>query len=244
MNPFPFFDLPPEIREKIYLFLCQSPAEYIPLHSDRPRALPHLLGSPPPEIELDMRAIGEIGGGPAPDSHHAYFPWKLLFVNSQMYHEVRPLYFSHNAFTTFVTHKNSRIDYFTAPAFRDNRCLIKKLRIIILKFGKGDYFLESLAPVLEDMILNGSLRDLEVRVAWTNVFDGCHGVVGGSARVRPFIQGEAMVELKRILRDPYLERVRFMTFLRTGWDSGWDGLEDHTDLLGREKDWGQSVSWT
>lgn len=228
MKAFPFFDLPPEIREKIYLMICHNPAEYVPLHSGlSPQNRSHLG----PGDELDLRSIGENGGGPSAESHHAYFPWNLLFVNSQMYHEVRPLYFSHNAFTTSVAHRNQKIDYFLSPTFRDNRRLIKKLRVTIYRFGQNNYFIDQFLPMLEDMILNGSLRELEVQLRWQHLFHES-SVEKSGVMVRKFARGQATAELMSIMRDPYLERVRLMT-LPDGLASEQNAAvpEDHTDLL-------------
>src|SRR5690242_20334789 len=79
-KPFPFLDLPPELREKIYLLF---------LTSTEPLSL--FFSSKIP----------------------AYFPHDLLLTCSQIYHEVRPLFFAYNKFTIRLTRNCSELDYCT-----------------------------------------------------------------------------------------------------------------------------------
>ena len=160
-KPFRFLDLPPEIREKIYILISTSPTPYILLNAS---------------------------------TAHTTFPLNLLLTNAQIYHESRPLYFSTNAFSISLNRHIEDWDYFLLPSFCDNRRQIRVLRLNILRWGTKDFFAKKLLPVLEDCILNGRLRDLEVRMRYTWV-------------LRPLGGNESILRgLKSLLRDPYLER--------------------------------------
>lgn len=171
---FPFLDLPPEIREKIYTLTSTSPSPYILL--DAPHA-------------------------------HACFPLNLLLTSTQTYHELRPLYFACNAFAITLNRRNEGWDYFLSPEWRDNRRQIRTLRLNIVRWGAKDFFCQSLVKVLEDCILNGRLRDLEVRIrdAWVGAKE-CWKI---DIRQESKETGDGYRNwwcLGRLLRDPYLQR--------------------------------------
>ncbi len=159
-QPFKFLELPPEIREKIYMLLCTSPNSYI------------LINAP---------------------SAHAVFPIDLLLTNVQIYHELRPLYFTSNNFSISILRHNDNWSYFLSPSWLDNRRQIRTLRLNIIRWGSKDFFNKSLVPVLEDCILNGRLRNLEIRTreGWMQMMTG-----KGNTNWRA---------LRNLLKDPYLE---------------------------------------
>jgi hypothetical protein len=147
-----------------------------------------------------------------PDPHqlHEFYPHALLLTCHQLYHEVRPLYFTHNAFSLLLVRDPSPLAYFLSPKFQDNRRRIKTFKLVILRWGRHDFFLKELAPLLDDMILNGSLRELEVWVRRFHLLPGGRGVGNNRIGVK---EGEAVGRLMGILRDPYLERVVLKTYM-------------------------------
>jgi hypothetical protein len=186
--PFPLLDLPPEIREKIYL---------------------HTLVSPNP-IPLTPGSMPLLNPNSNNQQLHPLFPHALLLTCHQIYHEVRPLYFTHNSFSLLLMRDASSLSYFLSPLFCDNRRRIKSLKLVISRWGKHNFFLTEFAPVLEDMILNGSLRDLE---AWTRRLHLFFAERDDGMITR---EGRAVERLVRILRDPYLERVVLKTLVEKG----------------------------
>lgn len=181
-------ELPPEIREKIFIYVIRSPHSSI------------LLNSPTGHNE----AWPPIG--------HPTFPSSLVLTNSQIYHEVRPLYFAHNTFSIYVRRRagNEEWDYFLSPSFLDNRRQIHSLHVTLFRWGTRNFFAEVLGPLLEDCILNGRLRDLEIRVnqRW---------IENRSVIVR----SRNFQILKRLLKDPYLERGVLLAADLDGFES-WD----------------------
>lgn len=182
-------ELPPEIRERIFVFVVRSEHPYIPLHfskasSDNQDYVPHPT-----------------------------FPANLLLTTSQIYHEVRPLYFAHNAISIYVRRRvsNEDWDYFLSPSFLDNRRQIQTLVITFFRWGPKAFSSEILGPVLEDCILNGRLRNLEIRVnqRWMQVDER---IVRASPN---------FCMLRRLLKDPYLERGALMAGDLSDWEK-WD----------------------
>ncbi|PBP22417.1 hypothetical protein BUE80_DR006672 [Diplocarpon rosae] len=172
VKPFRFLDLPPEIRTKIYILLCTSPT-------------PHILLSTP--------------SSPFSEPIHPAFPHNLLLTNTQLYHELRPLYFTANRFSLTIHRRNDDWSYFLSPSFLDNRRQIHSLRIMVMRWGTKDFFCKSLVPVLEDCVLNGKLRSLEVVVR--------ESFLKGLGKGEGF---ENWKRLKALLGDPYLQSVRLL----------------------------------
>jgi len=163
---FPFLDLPPEIRDKIYTYVCASPHKSIPLdHADA----------------------------------HSTFPLNLLLTNQQIYQEARPIYFTSNSFS-LVIRRNNHWDYILEPKWQDNLRQIRKIKITALRWGTKDFFCNSVAPALEDCILNGHLRSLDVVIkkSYLKIFRTLGGGMGGYQPWRA---------LKKLCEDPYLEHV-------------------------------------
>lgn len=135
-------------------------------------------------------------------AHHC-FPSDLLLVNSQIYHEVRPVYFSINAFCVTVRRQNDDWAYFLAPAFQDYRRQVRSLVVTLLRWGTKGFFQETLIPLLEDCILNGNLRSLEFRVSavWFN----SQKSRGRDGRGDYLMSGGTLDAIRKILADPYLE---------------------------------------
>jgi len=131
-------------------------------------------------------------------SPHTQFPHALLLTCTQIYHELRPLYFAINTFSITILRRNTTWSHLLTPSFLDNRRQIRSLRILIVRWGTKDFFCRSLIPALEDCILNGRLRELEVVIREL----GDCGLLKDDSRW----EHENWVQLKSVLRDPYLEK--------------------------------------
>jgi hypothetical protein len=206
---FRFLDLPPEIRTKIYTLLVHSTEaiSFSPTHIA-------FAAYPPPTLS------------PFPK-----FPHALLLTCTQIYHEIRPLFFTTNTFIITIRSgkQNNPWSFFLSPSFLDNRRQIRSLRLIILRWGTKKFFRDTLVPILEDCILNGRLRELEVAVR-RNIgmeYYGNRDTVGFDAWSEE--RGSWGI-LRALLRDPYLERV----VLRIGVTEkvSWEECEDISCLLG------------
>jgi hypothetical protein len=195
---FPFLDLPPEIRERIYLFTCIS-NEPIPLSSDGDTYL----------FDSEERLL---------HIKHPSFPLNLILTCHQLYHEVRPLYFANNSFSLLVHKRPDAFQYFLEPGFRDYRRQIRSLRLVLLRWGKHNFFTNTLAPLIEDMILNGNLRELEVLCRHANFSHLTHtgysdcGLVRFGTTLELSPMGHVQ-RLKEILEDPYLEYISVRAYL-------------------------------
>jgi hypothetical protein len=169
-----------------------------------------LTSSPQPHIDLSSTYM----------SPHTHFPHALLLTCTQIYHELRPLYFTTNAFSLTILRRNETWSHLLTPPFLDNRRQIRSLRLLIVRWGTKDFFCRSLIPALEDCILNGRLRELEVVVRDQSV--GGHYL--GTQRNDIRKEYESWRKLKRVLRDPYLEKVTLkegqFLVVRNGWDAG------------------------
>jgi hypothetical protein len=95
-----------------------------------------------------------------------------------------------------------------------------------VRWGTKDFFYRSLIPALEDCILNGRLRELEVvvrdkmEVVVRDQSVGGHYL--GTQRNDIRKEYESWRNLKRVLKDPYLEKVTLkegqFALVRNGWD--------------------------
>lgn len=199
---FRFLDLPPEVRQRVYVLICRSP-EYISLDT--------------------------------PDAHSS-FPLELLLTNHQIYQEVRPVYFSTNAFSLTINRRNDHWDYILHPSWQDNRRQLRKLRITVLRWGSKNFFSETLIPVLEDCVLNGHLIHLDVRVKGNHLLNT---TTEGSSCPEILKTHQPVQLLKRLCDDPYLQHVRLTAY----WDVDFDAcimkeplehsLQDVTWLIDR-----------
>jgi hypothetical protein len=204
-QPFHFLDLAPELRHKIYTIITTSPHSHIDISSSTCK------------------------------SPHTHFPHALLLTCTQIYHELRPVYFTTNKFSLTLYRRNESWAHLLSPSFLDNRRQIRSLRILIIRWGAKDFFCRSLVPALEDCILNGRLRVLEVLIR--------DGSLGTASLVHGLNEGGKENEnwrmLGRVLKDPYLERASLkagrLIIVRKGeeresWDLG--SCKDLTWLLG------------
>ncbi|KAH8592104.1 hypothetical protein B0O99DRAFT_597450 [Bisporella sp. PMI_857] len=161
-----------------------------------------LLLDLPPELRSKIYALICTSADPISLAFPLAFPaphHPLLLVSTQLYHEIRPIYFALNTFTLTI-HRKPEAEYhhFLSPPFRDNRLQIPSIIISCCRFGSKHFLRCSLLPQIEDMILNGRLRRLEFQVSeeyWEGVRRGVR-------------DARALGAIFRVLRDPYLERGR------------------------------------
>jgi hypothetical protein len=186
-NPFPFLELPPELREKIYILIC---------HQSAPISL-HIAAS-------TLQA--------STSSPETSFPHALLQTCTLIYNELRPIYFTHNTFSLSIRRRNDDWSYFLSSSFEDNRRQIRSLKIITYRFGNHDFFTEEFVPCLEDSILNGRLRELEIIVKRGFVENAKHAEDAFKdlkGACEDFMGLDTLRDwwaLKKIMLDPYLER--------------------------------------
>lgn len=121
----------------------------------------------------------------------------------------------------------------------DNRRCISTLLLTILRWGKKDAFLSIIAPMLTDMILNGRLRNLEVRVKKDHLLGlECKAIESWDLQTVRLCE-RPVVTLRKICEDPYLENVRLFTFVtetinrNEGGEEEFEGLIEVTHLLNR-----------
>jgi hypothetical protein len=162
---------------------------------------------------------------------HPYFPSSLLLTCQQLYHEVRPIYFTKNKFSIKLERRNESLSYFLLPSFADNLRSINTICLTITRWGAKDYFLTTLAPVIEDLILRGSLRNLEVNARESDIvrYDPARDVFGLN------IGSDVVRELVKICEDPYLDTISLRTYARRKQEfesepDEFGSLESHDDV--------------
>jgi hypothetical protein len=175
-------------------------------------------------------------------SSHTHFPHALLLTCTQIYHELRPLYFTTNAFSITILRRNESWYHLITPSFLDNRRQIRSLRIIIVRWGTKDFLRRSLIPALEDCILNGRLRELEVVIRDDSEKHTLLGPMTFDARREHY----NWRMLRKLMMDPYLEKAslkggKFVVVRNGEAGESWDveGCKDMSYLLeksGAEQD--------
>ncbi|KAI0895910.1 hypothetical protein F4806DRAFT_75409 [Annulohypoxylon nitens] len=178
---FRFFDLPPELRGAILSQLLISD-ENIILHDTTLFTLP------------------------SPGN------WNFLnvfLVNMQMYQEASTIFYSQNRFTLnahshrLPTHLTSR-GGFLSDEGQDARRRVRSLTLYLTRVG-GE-FERVIGPALSDMVLNGCLRELVLRL-------GPPSSLGANRTPDPdMVQRAPFQALLRLLADPYLEKVKLLAW--------------------------------
>jgi len=112
------------------------------------------------------------------------------------------------------------------------------MQVTLLRFGTKNFFRDVLVKVLEDCILNGKLKGLEVRVRekwWDNVREE-RGEGGEDRNWRA---------LKGVLEDPYLEvgKTRLVVASLEDGKEGIGGLKLDDEVDGEECGFATSVVW-
>lgn len=184
---FSFLDLPPEIRIQIYRHLLVQKPQTLVVVSPRPIDFPPFH----PASYLPTTATT--------------YPFNLLLSCSLIYEEVRPLYFNVNTFLIIVGRHNETLSYLLHETrFRSNLHLIRKLRLSIFRWGSKNFFETTFTPFLQDCILNGNLRHLELilRESWVTSIKNQHLGTDNNGKDR-----QNWRALKTLLKDPYLESV-------------------------------------
>ncbi|KAI0837217.1 hypothetical protein F5Y06DRAFT_94436 [Hypoxylon sp. FL0890] len=180
-NSFPFFDLPAELRSAILTELLVSNTSII-LHDSTFFSRP--LFSPASFLNV-------------------------FLVNMQMYQEASAIFYSQNRFTLnahshrLPVHLTSRGGFLSEEG-QDARRRIRSLNLYLTRVG-GE-FERVLGPALSDMVLNGSLRALGLRL-------GPPSALGATRAPDPdMVQRPPFQALLRLLADPYLEKVELLAW--------------------------------
>ncbi|KAI0882207.1 uncharacterized protein GGS22DRAFT_49068 [Annulohypoxylon maeteangense] len=178
---FRFFDLPPELRGAVFSQLLVSD-ESIILHDTTFFTLP---------------SAGN---------------WNFLnvfLVNMQMYQEASAIFYSMNRFTLnahshrLPVHLTSRGGFLSEEG-KDARRRVRNLTLYLTRVG-GE-FERVIGPALSDMVLNGNLRELVMRL-------GPPSSLGASRPPeRDMEQRPPFQALLRLLADPYLEKVKLLAW--------------------------------
>lgn len=176
-------DLPPEIRSQIYRLL---------LVRNTFTSLQHSFVLISPRLAAPSCYITTTA---------ATYPFNLILTCSLIYTEIRHLYFKVYSFLVILERHNKPLsDLLDEPRFRPSVHLIHKLRISIFRWGCRNFFEKSFAPFLQDCILNGNLRHLEVILRESWVTSVKKDPTDGKDR-------QNWKALRTLLKDPYLERV-------------------------------------
>lgn len=209
-SPFRFFDLPGELRATI---------------------LEHLVLS-----ASDIPAVRS-GNDVAPIA-----PTDLFLACSQMYQEASGIFYTQNRFvidlgTRRLCEQIAEEGQLLSPQGQDARRRIRTLTLSMKRIGGN--FEVVIAPALSDMILSGSLRNLEIRFLPQN-YGLKQGVVnrvqnGGEWGSHPAEAGNLATTapfraLLRLLGDPDLERVELLVWM-VHW-SMWCPFHEEMDGLG------------
>lgn len=136
-EPFRFLDLPPELRERIYMTLIFSGPYQ------------------PPSFDISQWDI-------IPPALPTFYSG-LFLTNKQIRNEFRPLLLSTTAF--LFTLPFMRFEdplYLLGPSSLETRMQIQILRIYMESWDEEEYCGQVLCPVLDEMVTHGRLRSLEV----------------------------------------------------------------------------------
>ncbi|KAI1209163.1 uncharacterized protein F4807DRAFT_460857 [Annulohypoxylon truncatum] len=178
---FRLFDLPPELRGAIFSQLLVS-NESVILHETTFFTLP---------------------------STQTWNFLNVFLVNMQMYQEASAIFYSQNRFTLnahyhrLPTHLTSRGGFLSEEGQHARR-RVRSMTIYLTRVG-GE-FERVLGPALSDMVLNGSLRELVIRL-------GPPSSLGANRTPHPdMVQRPPFQGLLRLLADPYLERVKLLAW--------------------------------
>ncbi|KAI0178774.1 hypothetical protein GGR52DRAFT_272378 [Hypoxylon sp. FL1284] len=182
-NVFRFFDLPPELRNAILTQLLVSDYSTVVLHNAT-------LFSPPLS---DLTGI-----------------LSVFLVSWQMYHEASAIFYSESCFILNAQSHRLPVHLTSQGGFlsdegRDARRRVRKLTVHLTRVG-GE-FERILGPSLTDMVLNGSLRDLRLRLGPPSWRSRATQSLDPDMVQRPPFQA-----LLRLLSDPYLEKVEFLAW--------------------------------
>ncbi|KAI1400627.1 hypothetical protein F4819DRAFT_364182 [Hypoxylon fuscum] len=179
---FRFFDLPPELRGAILTELLTSDSSIV-LHSAT-------LSRPP---------ISDLPG-----------ILNIFLVSIQMYHEASAIFYAQNRFILnaqshrLPVHLTSRGGFLSEEG-QDARRRVRSLTLHLTRVG-GE-FERVLGPALSDMVLNGSLRDLGLRLMPPSWRSHANRTLDPEMVQRPPFQA-----LLRLLADPYLETVELLAW--------------------------------
>lgn len=219
-----FFELPGELREQILALLVVKPAG---LHLGEQHCFPDRDTSPlededNPDSDDDDNEYEGDGGD---EERWVGWPVNYFLVSQTFYREVSSLFFGENKFYLYAGVRRSTLfdalskQGILAPqqqSLRDkgaascgsaahylrSRRRVRHLVLYIQRLGGslGDL----IAPCLQDMILSGDLRHLDIRV--------CHLEQQGADKRGALWTSAPATVLLRLLRDPDLESARLRAY--------------------------------
>ncbi|KAI3390232.1 hypothetical protein diail_11663, partial [Diaporthe ilicicola] len=184
-----FFELPGELREQILAHLVVKPAG---IHIGERHCFPRATGLPG-DTESDENGDGSDNDDDKVDDHNhdetdngMGWPANYFLVNSIFYKEASSLFFGENTFHLYAgvrrsilfdplselgvlaplwqqsSHRKGPADCGSTARYHLSRRRLKRVILYIQRLGGslGDV----IAPCLQDMVLNGDLRHLDIRV--------------------------------------------------------------------------------
>lgn len=216
-----FFELPGELREQILALLVVKPAG---IHLGEHYCFPGRDANP---IEDDDNSDdNEYGGDGGDEERWVGWPVNYFLVSQLFYSEVSSLFFGENKFYLYAGVRRSTLfdelskQGILAPQQRSlrgkgpagsgsathylhSRRRVRHLVLYIQRLGGslGDF----IAPCLQDMVLSGDLRHLDIRV--------CHLEQQGADKRGTVWTSAPATVLLRLLRDPDLESARLRAYL-------------------------------
>lgn len=254
-----FFDLPGELREQILAHLLVKP---VGIHIGEQHCFP---GRGTERIEDDDNSDSgddcDYEGDDSDNERRAGWPVNYFLVSQTFYREASSLFFGENTFYLYAGVRRSTL--FDAlskqgilapqqqslrrkgPAGRGSEANYvrsrRRVRHLVLYIQRlGGSLGDLVAPCLQDMVLSGDLRHLDIRVY--------HLEQQGADKRAALWTSAPATALLRLLRDPDLEVARLRAYLpvkspgRLKAMNGWCPLRSQQEAGGRDPDTRQWAS--
>ncbi|RYP69819.1 hypothetical protein DL769_005171 [Monosporascus sp. CRB-8-3] len=226
--PFPFFDLPPELRETILSHLLVSPTgihingnynknhphnhnHYHYRHHRRNWNHHHHHQQGPLDSDSEPDGDSHDDDLTTPPRPPPRWPLPYFLAGTQMYREASGVFYARNEFVLDVPARHlSESPLFHRAGFLGPSAGRRRVRRLTLVLRRpGGEFADLLAPVLSDMVLCGSLRHLSVhvRVARQGHTGSTAPTPRTSADNRELMRSPPYRALFALLSDPDLETV-------------------------------------
>lgn len=219
-----FFELPGELREQILALLVVKPAG---IHLGERHCFPGRDTDPIEDDDnSDSDDDNEYEGDGGDEERRVGWPVNYFLVSQLFYREVSSLFFGENKFYLYAGVRRSTLfdelskqgilapqqqslrgkgpaGCGSAAHYLRSRRRVRHLVLYIQRLGGslGDL----IAPCLQDMVLSGDLRHLDIRV--------CHLEQQGADKRGALWTSAPATVLLRLLRDPDLESARLRAYL-------------------------------